>query len=92
MRTGGGSFSPPCTLAAILRFAKDQGVAPLSMLTGVPLGILALPGFVSLVGAGIWLVRYFPRLHRRVAVLSLVLGLGMGVAVYALFLGPLLLP
>ena len=64
----------------------------LSVLTGVPLGILVLLGLVSLVGAGIWLTRYFPRANRRIAAASLVLGLAIGMAVYRLFLGPLLLP
>ena len=33
----------------------------LSILTGVPVAVLTLPGLVSLVGAGIWPARCFPR-------------------------------
>lgn len=64
----------------------------LSALTGVPLGVLASIGLVSLIGAGIWLARYFPRRDRRIAVLSLALGFGLGSVVYAQLLGPLVLP
>ena len=64
----------------------------LSVLTGIPLAFLTLPGLVSLVGAGIWLARYFPRADRRLAVASLVLGVAIGMPVYGLVLGPLLLP
>ena len=42
-------------LLRLVGFSENSGCdeCRLSMLTGVPLGILALPGFVSLVGAGI---------------------------------------
>ena len=40
----------------------------LERITGIPLAVLALPGVISLVGAAIWLWRYFPRDHRRIAV------------------------
>ena len=64
----------------------------LERITGIPLAVLALPGVISLVGAAIWLWRYFPRDHRRVAVGAMSLGIAMGLAFYASFLGPLLLP
>lgn len=81
-------------LLELLGFGVSSGCdeCRVSMLTGIPLGILVLPAVVSLVGAWIWLFRYFPRRHRRIAVASLVLGLPMGLAVYAFALGPLLLP
>ena len=64
----------------------------LERITGIPLAVLALPGVISLVGAAIWLWRYFPRDHRRVAVGAMCLGIAMGLAFYAGFLGPLVLP
>ena len=64
----------------------------LERITGIPLAVLALPGVISLVGAAIWLWRYFPRDHRRVAVGAMCLGIAMGLAFYAGFLGPLILP
>ena len=64
----------------------------LSALTGIPVAVWAFPGLVSLVGAGIWLWRYFPRDKRWLAVGSMCLGMAMGLAVYAGFVGPLLLP
>ena len=64
----------------------------LERITGIPLAVLALPGVISLVGAAIWLWRYFPRDHRRVAVGAMCLGIAMGLAFYGSFLGPLLLP
>ena len=64
------------------------------MLTGpsVPLGVMTLPGVIALVGSWVWLARYFPRDRRWTAVMSMVAGIAMGVAVYQGFLGPLLLP
>ena len=64
----------------------------LERLTGIPLVVLALPGIVSLVVAAWWLWRYFPRENRWVAVTAVVFGMGMGVAFWANFLGPLVLP
>ena len=64
----------------------------LERITGIPLAVWALPGVVSLVGAGIFLWKYFPRENRWVAVTAVVLGMGMGVVFYAGFLGPLVLP
>ena len=64
----------------------------LERITGIPLAVLALPGVISLVGAAIWLWRYFPRDHRWAAVGAMSLGIAMGLAFYASFLGPLLLP
>ena len=64
----------------------------LERITGIPLVVWALPGVVSLVGAGIFLWKYFPRENRWVAVTAVVLGMGTGVGVWAGFLGPLLLP
>ena len=61
-------------------------------ITGIPLAVWALPGVVSLVVASIFLWKYFPRRNRWVAVTALVLGMGMGVVLWAGFLGPLLLP
>ena len=64
----------------------------LERITGIPLAVWALPGVVSLVGAGIFLWKYFPRRNRWVAVTAVVLGMGMGVVFWAGFLGPLVLP
>ena len=64
----------------------------LERLTGIPLAVWALPGVVSLVGAGIFLWKYFPRENRWVAVTGVTLGMGMGVVFWAGFLGPLVLP
>lgn len=78
----------------LLGFGMSSGCdeCRVSVLTGIPLGILVLPAVVSLVGAGIWLFRYFPRQNRWTAVASLVLGLALGLAAYAFLVGPLLLP
>lgn len=78
----------------LLGFGMSSGCdeCRVSVLTGIPLGILVLPAIVSLVGAWIWLFRYFPRQHRWTAVASLVLGLALGLAAYAFLVGPLLLP
>ena len=64
----------------------------LERITGVPLAVWALPGLVSLVWGGIFLWKYFPRENRWVAVTAVALGMGAGVAVWGVFLGPLLLP
>ena len=64
----------------------------LERITGIPLAVWALPGVVSLVGAGIFLWKYFPRENRWVAVTAVVLGMGMGVVLWAGFLGPVVLP
>ena len=64
----------------------------LERITGVPLAVWALPGVVSLVWAGIFLWKYFPRQHRWVAVTAAGAGIGTGLGVWGGFLGPLLLP
>ena len=64
----------------------------LERITGVPLAIWALPGVVSLVWAGIFLWKYFPRQHRWVAVTAAGVGIGTGLGIWGGFLGPLLLP
>ena len=64
----------------------------LERLTGIPLAVWVLPGVVSLVGAGIFLWKYFPRENRWVAVTAVTLGMGVGVAFWANVLGPLVLP
>ncbi|MDE2881996.1 MAG: hypothetical protein OXP70_09105 [Acidobacteriota bacterium] len=64
----------------------------LERITGVPLAVWALPGVVSLVWAGIFLWKYFPRQHRWVAVTATGVGIGTGLGVWGGLLGPLLLP
>ena len=64
----------------------------LERITGIPLAVWAAPGVVSLVVAGIFLWKYFPRRNRWVPVTAVVLGMGMGVVFWAGFLGPLVLP
>lgn len=64
----------------------------LASLTGVPLAVLVVPGFVSLVGSVWWLKRYFPRDRRWTAVMSMVAGMAVGIAAYQGVVGPLLLP
>ncbi len=75
---------------ASVRSGCDECV--LSMLTSVPLGVLTLPGVIALIWSSMWLARYFPRDQRWTAIMSMVAGMGMGVAVYQVALGPLLLP
>ena len=62
-----------------------------SALTGLPLALLVAPGVVCLVGAGWWLARCFPGGSRWLAAASMVAGFVVGMAVYAAYLGPLLL-
>ncbi len=64
----------------------------LSLMTGVPLGVLTLLGIISLVASWWWLARYFPRGRRWTAVLSMCAGMLLGLVVYQSLLGPLLLP
>ena len=64
----------------------------LARLTGIPLAVWTLPGVVSLVWAGIFLWKFFPARNRWVAVTATVLGMATGVASWAGFLGPWLLP
>ena len=64
----------------------------LERITGVPLAVWALPGVVSLVWAGVFLWKYFPRQHRWVAVTAAGAGIGTGLGVWGGFLGPLVLP
>ena len=88
-------FAALIAVALTLSGARVNAVCDecwLERITGIPLAVLALPGVISLVGAAIWLWRYFPRDHRRVAVGAMSLGIAMGLAFYAGFLGPLVLP
>ena len=64
----------------------------LERITGVPLAVWALPGVVSLVWAGSFLWKYFPRQRRWVAVTAAGVGVGMGLGLWGGFLGPLVLP
>ena len=64
----------------------------LERITGIPLAVWALPGVVSLVWAGIFLWKYFPRQHRWIAVTAAVVGIGTGLGIWGGFLGPLVLP
>ena len=64
----------------------------LSLLTGIPLGVLTSLGIISLVASWMWLARYLPLGRRWTAVMSMCAGMVMGLAVYQSLLGPLLLP
>lgn len=85
------ALSPRCSCSCV-RINAGCDECWLERITGIPLAVLALPGVVSLVWAGIFLWKYFPREHRWVAVTAVVLGMGTGVAVWGNLLGPLVLP
>lgn len=63
-----------------------------SILTGIPVPVLAGFALLFLIASGIWLVRCLPRGRRMVAAVSMVAGMIVSLVAYAGYVGPWLLP
>jgi hypothetical protein len=66
--------------------------AHLAVLTGIPLLLLNVAGLLVMLLAWIWMVRRIPKDHKWVSLVSLVVGLALGIFLYFELLGPRLLP
>lgn len=98
---GSGFVAPLQGIAAIPVIAIDlfgggfrgnQDEANFAAITGIPASLAVLPGLLCLVLSYWFLVTAFPRGQRTRAVISPLLGVALGIALWGSVLGPLVLP